>query len=300
MLGGDDEDIEAAVAVATGAEVCVVVLGDQAGLFGKGTSGEGCDVADLTLPGRQEELLEALLATGTPVVAVLLVGRPYDLSRQVDRLAGVVCGFFPGEEGAQAIADVLSGEVNPSGRLPVSFPGAGSAHPSTYLASSLGRRNEVSVVDPTPLFAFGHGLSYANATWGGATTTSGPQWETDGTCELVVQLANEAERDVSEVVQVYLHDRSSSVVRPVQQLVGVACVDLAPGERARLCFALPADLTSFTGRDLVRIVEPGEVELWVGASSVDIREVLTLELVGPTRVVGVDRALEPVVTVEVG
>ena len=300
VLGGDDEDIEAAVAVATGAEVCVVVLGDQAGLFGKGTSGEGCDVADLTLPGRQEELLEALLATGTPVVAVLLVGRPYDLSRQVDRLAGVVCGFFPGEEGAQAIADVLSGEVNPSGRLPVSFPGAGSAHPSTYLASPLGRRNEVSVVDPTPLFAFGHGLSYANATWGGATTTSGPQWETDGTCELVVHLANEAERDVSEVVQVYLHDRSSSVVRPVQQLVGAARVDLAPGERARVCFALPADLTSFTGRDLVRIVEPGEVELWVGASSVDIREVLTLELVGPTRVVGVDRALEPVVTVEVG
>ena len=156
------------------------------------------------------------------------------------------------------------------------------------------------MVDPTPLFAFGHGLSYANATWGGASTTSGSQWETDGTCELVVQLANDAQRDVSEVVQVYLHDRSSSVVRPVQQLVGAAHVELAPGERARISFALPADLTSFTGRDLVRIVEPGEVELSVGASSVDIREVLTLELVGPTRVVGVDRALEPVVTVEVG
>ena len=79
--------------------MCVVVLGDQAGLFGNGTSGEGCDVADLRLPGRQEELLEALLGTGTPVVAVLLVGRPYDLSRQADRLAGLVCGFFPGEEG---------------------------------------------------------------------------------------------------------------------------------------------------------------------------------------------------------
>ena len=115
-----------------------------------------------------------------------------------------------------------------------------------------------------------------------------------------MQLANEADRDVSEVVQVYLHDRSASVVRPVQQLVGAARVDLAPGERAQVCFALPADLTSFTGRDLVRIVEPGEVELWVGASSADIREVLPLELVGPTRVVGVDRALEPVVTVEVG
>ncbi|WP_200944863.1 MULTISPECIES: glycoside hydrolase family 3 N-terminal domain-containing protein [unclassified Nocardioides] len=298
VLGGEDADIEAAVAVAAGAEVCVVVLGDQAGLFGKGTSGEGCDVADLTLPGRQEELLEALLGTGTPVVAVLLVGRPYDLSRQVDRLAGLVCGFFPGEEGAQAIADVLSGRVNPSGRLPVSFPGAGATHPSTYLASPLGRRNDVSVVDPTPLFGFGHGLSYAGATWGAASASSGSRWETDGTCELVVQLANEADRDVSEVVQVYLHDRSASVVRPVQRLVGAARVDLAPGQAARVCFSLSADLTAFTGRDLVRIVEPGEVELWVGASSTDIREVVPLELVGASRVVGVDRALEPTVTVE--
>ena len=161
VLGGDDADIDAAVAATEGAEVCVAVLGDQAGLFGKGTSGEGCDVADLRLPGRQEELLEALLDTGIPVVVVLLVGRPYDLSRQADRLAGLVCGFFPGEEGAQAIADVLTGRVNPSGRLPVSFPGAGSTQPSTYLAPVLGRRSDVSVVDPTPLFAFGHGLSYA-------------------------------------------------------------------------------------------------------------------------------------------
>jgi beta-glucosidase len=299
VLGGDDADIETAAAVAADAEVCVVVLGDQAGLFGRGTSGEGCDVADLDLPGRQEELLEALLATGTPVVAVLLVGRPYDLSRQVDRLAGLMCGFFPGEEGAQAIADVLSGRVNPSGRLPVSFPGAGSTQPSTYLASPLGRRNEVSVVDPTPLFGFGHGLSYAAATWGGVSTPSGPRWGTDGICELVLQLANEADRDVSEVVQVYLHDRSASVVRPVQQLVGAVRVDLAVGQSASVRFALSADLTSFTGRDLVRIVEPGEVELWVGASSTDIREVVPLELVGPGRMVGVDRALEPAVTVEI-
>ena len=251
VVGGEDEDIEAAAALAAAAEVCVVVLGDQAGLFGRGTSGEGCDVADLDLPGRQEELLEALLATGTPVVAVLLVGRPYDLSRQVDRLAGLVCGFFPGEEGAQAIADVLSGRVNPSGRLPVSFPGAGSTQPSTYLASPLGRRNEVSVVDPTPLFAFGHGLSYAGAPGARSPRRSGSTWETDGTCELVVQLANEADRDVSEVVQVYLHDRSASVVRPVQQLVGAARVDLAPGRSARVCFAL-------SGRpDVVHRARPG-------------------------------------------
>ena len=298
VVGGEDHDIEAAAEVAAEAEVCVAVLGDRAGLFGRGTSGEGCDVPDLRLPGRQEELLEALLATGTPVVVVLLVGRPYDLSRQIERLAGLVCGFFPGEEGARAVAEVLSGQVNPSGRLPVSFPGAGSTQPSTYLAATLGRRNEVSVVDPTPLFGFGHGLSYAAATWGAAGTTSGSTWATDGTCELEVQLANEADRDVSEVVQVYLHDCSSSVVRPVQQLIGAARVDLPPSARARVRFTLSADLTSFTGRDLVRIVEPGAVELWVGASSTDVREVVALDLVGPARVVGADRAMEPTVTVD--
>jgi beta-xylosidase len=161
----------------------------------------------------------------------------------------------------------------------------------------LGQRNEVSVVDPTPLFPFGHGLSYAAATWG-EVSASGPRWDTDGTCELVVALVNDAERDVSEVVQVYLHDPSSSVVRPVQQLVGAARVDLAPGERVRVRFGLHADLTSFTGRDLVRIVEPGDVELRVGASSADVRAVLSLELTGSTRQVGAGRVLEPSIVIE--
>jgi beta-glucosidase len=296
VVGGTDEEIADAVAAASAAEVCVVVLGDQAGLFGNGTSGEGCDVADLSLPGRQEELLEALLGTGTPVVAVLLVGRPYDLSRQASRLAGLVCGFFPGEEGAQAVADVLAGRVNPSGRLPVGFPDGGSTQPSTYLAPALGQRSDVSVVDPTALYPFGHGLSYAAATWG--AVTAGDSWPTDGTCELAVELANRTDRPVSEVVQVYLHDRVASVVRPVQQLVAAARVDLAVGESSRVRFTLHADLTSFTGRDLVRLVEPGEVELRVGASSTDLRAVLPVELVGSTRQVGAERVLEPSVTVE--
>lgn len=297
VLGGDDADLEAAVAAAAGADVCVAVLGDQAGLFGKGTSGEGCDVADLTLPGRQEELLEALLATGTPVVAVLLVGRPYDLTRQASRLAGLVCGFFPGEEGARAVAEVLDGTVNPSGHLPVSFPGPGDSQPSTYLASTLGQATDVSVVDPTPLFPFGHGLSYASATWGSVAVESGPEWHTDGACEVAAELANESDRAVSEVVQVYLHDPHASVVRPVQRLVAVSRVDLEPGERARVGFTLHADLTSFTGRDLERVVEPGAVELRVGASSGDIRAVLPLELVGAERRVGAGRELVPSVTI---
>jgi beta-xylosidase len=296
VLGGTDEDIAEAVARAAQAQVCVAVLGDEAGLFGNGTSGEGCDVSDLRLPGRQEELLEALLGTGTPVVVVLLVGRPYDLSRQADRLAALVCGFFPGEEGGRALADVLSGRVNPAGRLPVGFPGAGSSQPSPYLAAALGQRSDVTVVDPTPLFPFGHGLSYAYATWE-AVNTSADTWDTDGVVELEVRLANEADRAVSEVVQVYLHDPAASVVRPVEQLIAAARVDLAPGERRRARFVLHADLTSFTGRELYRLVEPGGVELRVGASSADIRAVVPLELVGPVRQVGADRVLEPNVTV---
>jgi beta-glucosidase len=296
VTDGSDEDIAEAVAIAAEADVCVAVLGDQAGLFGNGTSGEGCDVTDLRLPGRQDELLEALLATGTPVVVVLLVGRPYDLSRQVGRLAGVVCGFFPGEEGGRAIAEVLTGLANPVGRLPVGFPGAASSQPSTYLAGPLGHRNEVSVVDPTPLFPFGHGLSYAYATWEGVSS-SADQWDTAGAIGLEVRLVNEADRPVSEVVQVYLHDPVASVVRPVQQLIAAARVDLEPGECRQARFVLHADLTSFTGRDLRRVVEPGAVELRVGASSADIRAVLPVELVGPVRRVGTDRALEPSVTI---
>jgi beta-xylosidase len=290
VVGGDGEEgIAAAALLAARAEVCVLVLGDQAGLFGAGTSGEGCDAADLRLPGRQEQLLDAVLATGTPTVLVLLVGRPYDVSGQVDRLAAAVCAFFPGEDGGGALADILSGRVNPSGRLPVSFPGAGSSQPGTYLASTLAATNDVSSQRPEPVFGFGHGLSYAPAVWEEVGLVSPESWATDGVCEVAVTLANPADRATSEVVQVYLHDPVAEVVRPVQQLIGFARVDLPPGARRRVRIRLHADLTSFTGRGAERIVEPGQVSLRVGASSADIRSVLPLRLTGPRQVVGYDR-----------
>ncbi|HEX3831003.1 MAG TPA: glycoside hydrolase family 3 N-terminal domain-containing protein [Solirubrobacteraceae bacterium] len=290
VVGGDGEEgIAAAAALAAGAEVGVLVLGDEAGLFGAGTSGEGCDAADLRLPGRQEQLLEAVLATGTPIVLVLVVGRPYDVSRQVDRLAAAICAFFPGEDGGGALADILSGRVNPSGRLPVSFPGAGSAQPGTYLASMLAASNDVSSLRPEPAFGFGHGLSYARAVWEEIGLLSPESWPTDGICEVAVTLTNPGDRATSEVVQVYLHDPVAEVVRPVRQLVGFARVELPPGARRRVRMRLHADLSSFTGRRGERIVEPGEVSLQVGASSADIRGVLRLGLAGPRRVVGYDR-----------
>ncbi len=299
VLGGDDAGIAAAVRAAEQADVCVAVLGDRAGLFGGGTSGEGCDASDLRLPGRQEELLEALIATGTPVVLVLLIGRPYELSRQLSRLAAVVCGFYPGVEGGPVLADVLAGRVNPSGRLPVGFPGAGASQPATYLGAPLTHKGGVSSVDPTPLFPFGHGLSYAPLTWSSVERVSPAAWPSDGTCEIAVVIANETDRIGGEVVQVYLHDPVAEVVRPVQQLVAAARVDLAPGERARVTLRLHADLTSFTGRAGGRIVDPGRVDLRIGASSVDIRDTVEMSLVGPRRQVGFDRVLAPEVTIEI-
>ncbi|WP_030453717.1 beta-glucosidase family protein [Herbidospora cretacea] len=290
VTGGDDEGIAAAVAATAGADVVVAVLGDQAGLFGRGTSGEGCDAPGLALPGRQEELLEALLATGKPVVLVLLVGRPYELGRQIDRLAAVVCGFFPGEEGAAALADVLSGRVDPAGRLPVSFPRDGGNQPATYLGAPLAQKSEVSNVDPTALFAFGHGLSYAPVTWGEVTGSG--SWTTDGTFDVTVRLRNESGRASSEVVQVYLHDPVAEVARPVQALVAARRVDLAPGESRELTLTLHADQTSYTGVSWRRQVDPGDVELRVGASSADIRAVLAVTMTGQRRFVGFDRVME--------
>lgn len=296
VLGGEDEGIAQAARTAAEADVCVAVLGDRAGLFGEGTSGEGCDASDLRLPGRQEELLEAVLATGTPVVLVLLVGRPYEIGRQVDRLAAAVCGFFPGQEGAGALADVLSGRADPAGRLPVGFPGTGSNQPSTYLAAPLGQLGSVSTVDPTQLFPFGHGLSYASAQWVEiASRTPGP-WPTDGECRVAVTLRNDAAAAVSEVVQVYLHDPVAEVARPVQQLVAAPRVDLAPGETRTVTVAVHADQASYTGRDGRRRVDQGAVELWIGASSTDIRARFQYTMTGPRRDVGFDRVMEPVVS----
>jgi beta-xylosidase len=296
VLGGGDAGLAEAAEVARAADVCVAVLGDRSGMFGGGTSGEGIDAADLTLPGRQAELLDVLLDTGTPVVLVLLTGRPYELSRFVGRLAAAVCGFFPGQEGGRALAGVLSGRVNPSGRLPVSFPAAGAPQPGGYLAPGPGLRSDVSTVDPTPLFPFGHGLSYAPATWCGVARRSPQAWPTDGCCQVSITLRNDAAIATTEVIQVYLHDPVAEVARPVQQLIATARVDLAAGQSRAVVIDLHADLTSYTGRAGRRQVDPGEVELRIGASSTDIRAVLPVTLTGPRRPAGYDRVLYPVVT----
>jgi beta-xylosidase len=285
----DTGGFEEAVARATEADVCVAVLGDRSGLFGRGTSGEGCDVADLHLPGVQGELLDALLATGVPVVLVLLTGRPYALGRWHDRLAATVQAFFPGEEGGPALAGVLSGRVNPSGRLPVSVPRGPGGQPWTYLQPPLGLAGDVSSLDPTPLYPFGHGRSYTTFAW--EDFTDGTDIATDGSLDLALTVRNTGDRAGTEVVQLYLHDPVASVTRPDIRLVGYHRVDLAPGETARVAFRFHADLSSFTDTRGRRIVEPGDLELRVGASSTDVRHTVRLRLTGETRVLDGTRRL---------
>ena len=267
------------------------MVGDRPGLFGRGTSGEGCDAEDLSLPGIQDELVDALLETGTPLVLVVVSGRPYALGRYDGRLAAAVQAFLPGEEGGPALAGVLSGRVVPSGKLPVQIPRSAGGQPSTYLHPVLGGNSGgVSSLDPTPLFPFGHGRSYT--TFGYSDfTVSADEVPTDGEVTVSCVVHNEGDRAGAEVVQLYLADPVAQVTRPVIELAGFARVVLEPDERTRVTFTLHADRTSFTGVDLQRIVEPGEIRVMVGASSEDIRGAGAFRLTGDRRVVGHDRVL---------
>jgi beta-glucosidase len=295
VAGDDTTGIAAAAAAAAGSDVCVLAVGDRSGMFGRGTSGEGSDAPDLRLPGVQAELVDAVLAAGQPVILVLLAGRPYALGRAADAAAGIVYGFLPGQRGGQAISEILTGAVNPSGRLPVSVPRHSGGLPATYLLPKLGHRTKVSSVDPTPAYPFGHGLSYTTFEWTSAEPSGQPvAWPTDGEATVQVTIRNIGPRSGTEVVQLYLHDPVAQVTRPVVVLIGYSRVPLAPGEVASVTFTVPADLASFTGVNGRRIVEPGEVELRLGRSSQDIAVSMPLRLTGPVREIGTGRRLQPV------
>jgi beta-xylosidase len=329
--GNETDGFAEALELAASADVVITVLGDRAGLFGRGTSGEGCDAEDLKLPGAQQELLDAVLATGTPTVVALLAGRPYALGRAVTDAAAIVQAFFPGEEGTPALAGVLSGRINPSGRLPVSVPAHPGAQPSSYLAAPLARATGVSNIDPTAAFAFGHGLGYSAFEYNdpdsgaaraidsdGVRADAGAGAESaqrvgggsadadlavspslvpiDGSAFLRVRVHNTGNRAGAEVVQLYLHDPVASVVRPVQRLVGYLRVELEAGEQAEFAIEVPTDVASFTSRNGARVVEPGEISMGIGASSADIHLTRTFVFVGTTRTVDHTRRMHAVFT----
>ncbi|GAA4829970.1 glycoside hydrolase family 3 N-terminal domain-containing protein [Luteimicrobium xylanilyticum] len=264
----DDDDrsgFAEAVAAARDAEVAVLVVGDQAGLFGRGTSGEGCDTDDLELPGVQRALVEEVLATGTPVVLVLLTGRPYAVGWALERCAAVVQTFFPGEEGGAAVARVLTGDVNPSGRMPVSLPRSAGAQPYSYLHPALGEGDEVSNLATTSAAPFGFGLSYT--TFARTDLEVDAETPTDGVLDVRVRVTNTGDRAGDDVVQLYGRDLVASVTRPVAQLLGYRRVHLEAGESAVVELRVPTTRLAFAGRDLERVVEPGELDVWVGTSA---------------------------------
>lgn len=288
--GGERDEIAAAVEAARDADVVLLALGDRAGLFGRGTSGEGCDAESLALPGAQQHLVDAILDAGLPTVLVLLAGRPYALGRAGDEACGIVEAFFAGEEGAAAIAGVLSGRIDPSGRLPVSVPAGAGSQPTTYLATPLAQRTDVSNIDPSASYPFGHGLSYTRFTWSDVVADRS-RMATDGSVVLELDVTNVGARRGVEVVQLYLHDPVAQTPRPVQRLIGFARVPLAAGAAARVRFDVAADLASYTGRDLRRIVEAGELRLSVARSSGDLVSTAVVTVEGATRVVEHTRVL---------
>ncbi|GAB2925219.1 glycoside hydrolase family 3 N-terminal domain-containing protein [Nonomuraea fastidiosa] len=283
---GDRSGIADAARLAAESDVAIVVLGDRSGLFGRGTSGEGCDVESLALPGAQQELADAVLATGTPTVVVLMTGRSYAVPGIIERAAAVVQAYFPGQEGAGAIARVLSGAVNPSGRLPMSMPRGIAGQPYSYLHPKLGGAGSVTNLDPAPVLAFGHGLSYTSFGYSGFTADEEVVAGEPIRCSVTVR--NTGDRAGAEVVQLYASDRIASVTRPLAQLVGYARVELEPGRSARVEFEVPARLLSFTGRDGRRVVEPGEVGLSIRRSVADVVEERTVLLTGSVYAFGGD------------
>ncbi len=290
VIGGTDEGIPEAVEVARQAEVVVLVVGDRSGLFrNDATSGEGCDRSDLRLPGWQESLVRAVLETDKPVVLVLINGRPVALGDLVDRIPAIVEAWLPGQEGGTAIADVLFGDVNPGGKLPITVPRTVGQVPIHYNRVPFSHRDYVDAPGK-PLFPFGHGLSYTQFEYSDLVIEPA-QVPPAGIVSISVVVKNVGDREGDEVVQLYVHDPVASRVRPVKELKGFKRITLQPGEAKRVTFHLSMDQLGFYDHAMRLIVEPGTIEVMVGSSSEDIRLKGTFEIVGSKREVPPERIL---------
>jgi len=289
VISDDRSEIPAAVAAAKAADVAVLVIGDRAGHFQTGTVGEGTDVDDTGLTAVQRELAEAVLATGTPVVVVLVNGRPLAIGDIAERAAAILVAWFPGEEGAAAIAGALAGDINPGGKTPVSFARSAGAQPFFYnhkaLSAGLPLLPHFGAV-----FPFGHGLSYTRFAYEDLRL-SADAIPADGTVEIGFTLRNTGDCAGDEVVQLYVTDVVASLARPVKELKGFARIHLAPGEAKRITFVLPAEMLWFVDAAYRTVVEPGDFAIGIGASSADIRLTDCLRLTGATRILGRDRKL---------
>lgn len=256
--------IAAAVASAQDVDVIIAVLGETEEI-----SQESHGRVSLDLPGNQEDLLRALAATGKPLVLVLSNGRPLSVNWAVKHVPAIVELWFAGDQGGAALADILFGDVNPSGKLAITFPKSAGQVPFNFPAKPGSQAKDLGMVEG-PLFAFGHGLSYTKFTYG-ALKISPDRAGTDATIAVACDITNTGDRAGEEVVQLYVRDDYSSVTTYDQALRGFARVALAPGETKSVSFALTPEHLQLYDRNNRWTVEPGRFTVMVGASSADIR-----------------------------
>jgi len=283
-----DEEIAAAARVSRGADVAVLVLGERSGLTDDAISGEARDRLEIGLPGRQQDLLEAVVATGTPVVLVLLAGRPLAVPWAAERCAAIIHAWVPGETGAVAVADVLSGAVNPGAKLPVTVPRSSGQVPSYYSHRPTGGHSnwKVEYVDGSnlPLWPFGFGRSYTSFELSDLQL-SASEISAQDAFEVSATVRNTGQRAGDEVVQLYVRDVEASLTRPVKELRGFARVSLEPGQARSVTFTLHAEQLAYVDVPGRWLVEPGEFRLLLGTSSADLPLAASLNVVGPARVI---------------
>lgn len=299
-LSDDKAGIDKAVKIAEQADAVILVLGDRSGLTLDCTTGETRDSSDLKLPGMQEDLAKALFATRKPIVVVLITGRPYDLSMLSENANAILEAWLPGEEGGAAIADILFGDVNPGGKLPITFPRSVGQLPIYYNAKPAGTRShwygDYVSEKVTPLYPFGHGLSYTSFEYSDFSVkqkevNSGESVDISLTIENVGNVAGE------EIVQLYIHDEIASIPRPIKELKGYQRMMMEPGETKKITFHLPVDQLAFYDLDLDLIIEAGTIKVMLGSSSEDIRLSGEFVIVGDKKIPVKERVFVCPVTV---
>ena len=300
-LSDDTSGFDNAVNIAKQADAVVLVLGDRSGLTPDCTTGETRDSADLKLPGVQEDLAQALLATGKPVAVVLVNGRPYAFPSLAEKANAILEAWLPGEEGGSAVADVLFGDANPGGKLPITFPRSAGQVPIYYNAKPAGMKSNwyVDYVSEkvTPLYPFGHGLSYTSFEYKDLVIKQ--KRATAGeSVDILLSLKNVGELAGEEVAQLYIYDEFASIPRPIKELKGYQRLALDPGETRTITFHLPVNQLAFYDHDLNLVVEPGAIEVMVGSSSEDIRLRDGFEILGQKKMAVKERVFVCPVTVE--
>ena len=276
--------IPEAVRAAEAADVALVFVGDLSGVFQTGTVGEGSDTDSLSLPGVQQQLVEAVVATGTPVVVVLTSGRPYRIGSEAEqKLAAYVMAYFGGQEGGTALAAVLTGTAEPAGRLPFSIPKSAGALPYVYNHKFKSPGSPIARHFGTE-YPFGHGLSYTSFRYEDLRIENENVPVRDGTVELSFTIVNAGERAGIAVPQLYVRDEFASIARPVFELKGFGRVRLEPARSVRVSFSVPSDMLNFSDERCRRVVEPGVFTFMIGASSADIKLKGKVTLEGETQV----------------